>query len=179
MLSVEPSVKGVARKTEVIGENLPQCGFVLQKSHMTWHGLEPWPSRWKPATNRLSYDTKLICHSSGENIPCFLLDSKVQCRQSTIGFHNALRIYWVAEQLLASQEVFNSKKLAIRNYPQEPILSLMLTPHSLTLVMLLGSVVVKALCYEPEGRGFDTRWGNFLNLLNPSGRTRPWGLLGL
>jgi hypothetical protein len=40
-----------------------------------------------------------------------------------------------------------------------------------------GSVVVKALCYKPEGRGFDTQWGNFLNLPNHSGRTRPWGLL--
>jgi hypothetical protein len=39
--------------------------------------------------------------------------------------------------------------------------------------------VVKALCYKPEGRGFDTRWGEFLNLPNPSGRTRPWGLLSL
>jgi hypothetical protein len=42
-----------------------------------------------------------------------------------------------------------------------------------------GSVVVKALCYKPEGRGFDSRWGEFLNLPNPSGRTRPWGLLNL
>jgi hypothetical protein len=23
-----------------------------------------------------------------------------------------------------------------------------------------GSVVVKALCYKPEDRGFETRWGN-------------------
>jgi hypothetical protein len=38
-----------------------------------------------------------------------------------------------------------------------------------------GSVVVKALRYKPEGRGFDTRWGEFLNLPNPSGLTRPWG----
>jgi hypothetical protein len=42
-----------------------------------------------------------------------------------------------------------------------------------------GSVMVKALCYKPEGRGFDTRWGEFLNLPNPSSRTRPWGLLSL
>jgi hypothetical protein len=42
-----------------------------------------------------------------------------------------------------------------------------------------GSVVVKALCFKPEGRGFDTLWGEFLNLPNPSGRTRPWGLLSL
>jgi hypothetical protein len=42
------------------------------------------------------------------------------------------------------------------------------------------SVVVKALCYKPEGRWFDTRWVDFfLNLPNPSGRTGPWGLLSL
>jgi hypothetical protein len=41
------------------------------------------------------------------------------------------------------------------------------------------SVVVKALCYKSEGRGFETRWGEWiiLNLPNLSGRTRPWGLL--
>jgi hypothetical protein len=42
-----------------------------------------------------------------------------------------------------------------------------------------GSVVVKAQRYKPEGRGFDTRSGEFLNLPNSSGRTRPWGLLSL
>jgi hypothetical protein len=33
--------------------------------------------------------------------------------------------------------------------------------------------------YKPEGRGFDNGCGNFLNVLNPSGLTRPWGLLSL
>jgi hypothetical protein len=28
-------------------------------------------------------------------------------------------------------------------------------------------VVVKELCYKPEGRGFDTRGDDFLNLRNP------------
>jgi hypothetical protein len=42
-----------------------------------------------------------------------------------------------------------------------------------------GSVVVKALCYKPEGRGFDTRRCDFLNLPNPFGHTKPWGLLSL
>jgi hypothetical protein len=42
-----------------------------------------------------------------------------------------------------------------------------------------GSVMVKALCYKPEGRRFDIRRNEFLNLRNPSGCTRPWGLLSL
>jgi hypothetical protein len=47
---------------------------------------------------------------------------------------------------------------------------------------LRGSVVVKALCYKPEGHKFETRWGErffYFNLPNPSCRTRPWGLLSL
>jgi hypothetical protein len=37
--------------------------------------------------------------------------------------------------------------------------------------------VVKALCYKPEGSRvqYPMKW--FLNLHNPSFRTRPWGLL--
>jgi hypothetical protein len=42
-----------------------------------------------------------------------------------------------------------------------------------------GSLVVKALGYKLEGCGFETRWGEILNLPNPSGRIRPWGLLSL
>jgi hypothetical protein len=42
-----------------------------------------------------------------------------------------------------------------------------------------GSVVVKAPCYKPEGRWVDSRWGEFLNLPNLSGSTRPCGLLSL
>jgi hypothetical protein len=47
------------------------------------------------------------------------------------------------------------------------------------LLWARGNMVVKALCYKPEGRCFDTRSGEFLNLPNPSGRTRPRGLLSL
>jgi hypothetical protein len=39
--------------------------------------------------------------------------------------------------------------------------------------------MVKALGCKLEGRGFETRLGEILNLPNPSGRTRPWGLLSL
>jgi hypothetical protein len=42
-----------------------------------------------------------------------------------------------------------------------------------------GSIKDKALRYKPEGRGFETRRDEciFSNLQNPSGHTRPWGLL--
>jgi hypothetical protein len=51
-------------------------------------------------------------------------------------------------------------------------------------IHILGAhsiVVVKALRYKPEGRGFETRRGEliFYNLPNLSGRTRPLGLLSL
>jgi hypothetical protein len=32
---------------------------------------------------------------------------------------------------------------------------------------------------KPDGRGFETRWCDILKVSNPSGRTRPWGLLSL
>jgi hypothetical protein len=34
--------------------------------------------------------------------------------------------------------------------------------------------VVRALGYKPEGRVFETRWGEILNFPNRSGHTRPW-----
>jgi hypothetical protein len=41
--------------------------------------------------------------------------------------------------------------------------------HSLQTEGARGSLVVKALDYKPEDCGFETRWGDILNLLNPSG----------
>jgi hypothetical protein len=35
------------------------------------------------------------------------------------------------------------------------------------------NLVVKALDYKPEGREFETQWGEIWYLPNPSGRSRP------
>jgi hypothetical protein len=40
-----------------------------------------------------------------------------------------------------------------------------------------GSLVVKAIGYKPEGRGFEAQRGEILNLPNPSERTRSWDSL--
>jgi hypothetical protein len=37
----------IAEETEVLGENLTQCHFVLHKSHMTRSGLELGPPWWE------------------------------------------------------------------------------------------------------------------------------------
>jgi hypothetical protein len=42
-----------------------------------------------------------------------------------------------------------------------------------------GSLVVKALGYKPWARGFETRLSEILNLLHPSGSSKPWDLLSL
>jgi hypothetical protein len=44
---------------------------------------------------------------------------------------------------------------------QMSIFSLNLYRYWISVVIKGGSAVVKALCYKLEGRGFDTRWGDF------------------
>jgi hypothetical protein len=48
MMNVEQSMEWeLAGETEVLGENLPQCHFVHNKSHKTWTVLEPGQPRWE------------------------------------------------------------------------------------------------------------------------------------
>jgi hypothetical protein len=47
----------IARETEVLGENLPQCHFIHHKPHMLCPDANPGRRGGKPATNHLSYST--------------------------------------------------------------------------------------------------------------------------
>jgi hypothetical protein len=56
-MNAEHSVEWeLAGETEVLGENLLQCHFLHQKSHMIWN---PGRRGGKPATNRLCYGTAI------------------------------------------------------------------------------------------------------------------------
>jgi hypothetical protein len=46
IMMMEKLVEWLARETEVLEENLPQCRFVHHKPHML-PGREPWPPRWE------------------------------------------------------------------------------------------------------------------------------------
>jgi hypothetical protein len=46
IMMMEKLVEWLARKTEVLGENLPQCRFVHNKPHKL-PGREPLPPRWE------------------------------------------------------------------------------------------------------------------------------------
>jgi hypothetical protein len=81
-----------------------------------------------------------------------------------------LRQHSVADLAILLYTFFHSSEHVLTTH------SVLAKKHSSVMVVLLrvihvswgarGSIVVKALCHKPEGRGFDCRWGKFLNLPN-------------
>jgi hypothetical protein len=119
---------------------------------------------------------------------CFHLQVSWETCTYLCPLERAKLYHWTSQSRYAPRLTRRREQLHIRNVVfssylefrtmhkvQKPDDSQCYTPMPRTC----GSVVVKALCYKPEGRGFDSRWGEFLHLPNPSGRTRPWGLLSL
>jgi hypothetical protein len=50
----------LARETEVLGENQPQCQIVHHKSYINLLGIEAGLPLWKQAANHLTYDMALL-----------------------------------------------------------------------------------------------------------------------
>jgi hypothetical protein len=54
---MEKLVEWLARETEVLEENLPQCRFVHHKPHILCPNANPGRRGGMPATNHMSYGT--------------------------------------------------------------------------------------------------------------------------
>jgi hypothetical protein len=90
-------------------------------------------------------------------------------REPQVGNHCVRCIVWYST-LLLKQHTFPQEG---RKDVEGCALSCHL-PRLQTVLGARGSVVVMVVVV-----GFETRWGEFLNLPNPSDRTRPWGLRSL
>jgi hypothetical protein len=55
IMMMEKLFEWLARETEVLGENPPQCRFIRHNPHMFCPDANPVRRGGKPATNRLNY----------------------------------------------------------------------------------------------------------------------------
>jgi hypothetical protein len=105
-----------------------------------------------------SYETSMsIYRTTRLHVP----EDNILLRQSGQNFK--FRIFWIARPWISSKAIFFF------------LFGCSGTESTITE----ASTDLLSLSYKPEGRGFETRWGEILNLPNPSGRIRPWGLLSL
>jgi hypothetical protein len=125
-----------------------------------------------------------VCVYIMRNSVCLIL----LCIRDKTRFHVKLIFNFLSNQIAAWHAVCMSNQLSVR----EQIQCIYYVHHRLhnnglnSNQVKLGHIfttyfnlVVKALGYKSEGRGFETRWREILHLPNPSGRSRPWGLLSL
>jgi transposase-like protein len=107
--------------------------------------------------------------SSGASKILFLKINKTACKDNYIRYND---IFIFISSYLSlwtfSTVTFESLKDIFGN---QMCLNTSVTWYLLTVIY----VVVKALCYKPEGRGFDTRWGDFF--FNLPSSSRPWASL--
>jgi hypothetical protein len=77
--------------------------------------------------------------------------------------------------------LYLSSRIAVLCHVEDRVLSasFVLGFSLVRLYMWTRSLVVKALGYKPQGRGFETPCGEIFNLSNPSGHIRSWGPLSL
>jgi hypothetical protein len=137
----------------------------------------------------LQYDTTQLVPTEGGSVSRQLIDSRnldVRCDHislllSGITFHSqeTLRNFLHRTSRCKVQCSFIVPRLEFDSRRYQifwEVVGLEGRPFSLVSTI---EELTELYVYEPEGRGFKTRWGEILNLHNPSGRTRPWGSLSL
>jgi hypothetical protein len=80
----------LARKTEALGGNLPQCHFVYHKSHMTWPEIELGPSRRLTAWAKARPYPELYKYRSIPSRPVSLRTLSILSSDQWLGFPSCL-----------------------------------------------------------------------------------------
>jgi hypothetical protein len=107
--------------------------------------------------------------SSGRNLP--LKKRKASSEDLSIHVRLSLLIYFIMPICVKVLQIVHHFPSVLAN---SSLYSLLVCS-----VWARGSLVVKALGYKPEHRGFEIRLGEILYLPKISGCMRPWGLLSL
>jgi hypothetical protein len=118
-----------------------------------------------------SLRTKVSPPSSGNENKLSMKETEIRCFHSSAACFCCLFAYftfrpWRWRQCIPQTLCSLSElHVTIRSVVIIRFLSLQFRPPTISIYVncyARGSVMVKALCYKPEGRGFDNRWGDFL-----------------
>jgi hypothetical protein len=135
-----------------------------------WHESAMWNIRARVST-LWSYCTQIEMSCGQKRMGWHLIEAVTPACQARCNVAMVMQRVWLcfiwtnAFQTKSQFSCLEMYEVAFRYIIDNP------SRHSYSVTWgARGSVVVKALCYKPEGRGFDTRWGEFLNLPDPSDR---------